>query len=487
MTVTHYGNQYYQGLSTDTKPTPTTTAVQALFEETNTGNRFRNSGSAWVLDRIGDLSSLATWIVYKASSTLYKARSGITGLTPYSGTNFKTDIWDFIKTNPARYNHIHLLNADTPYDIPSGSTLDVGPTNMDFHMSGESEHGVHIRPLGNNGCMTLTNVRRAQLRNFSFYTDLGATYTADILRLIGATGGCESIEIANMKMRHDDGTNTLSQTGRSLVMLLSGGTLGQAVTNHSWFNVHDCHFYGSDSAICLTSSSPMGYVWSNEHTFTRVHGTHNKHYFLSSLPVIGGNVENSAAHRWVFRDCSWQTTGVEATSFAMFRFANDSIHKAFVLDGCFMWDPDTIAIKFLMSNSTNLRMVIKNCEPMGDKFMGGTAWDGTNNKWNNLGTNIITREGEYSEARGVALAVTDGATITHGMKDYKERSSTEAIAPRRVFVEGTVAGESVTVTAITTTTFTVAIKKFDPTAATQPLGTIAGTSQTVYWRAEAYN
>jgi hypothetical protein len=51
MTVQHKGNQDYTGLSTDTKPTATLTAVNAIFTETDTNNEYINNGTAWVLYR----------------------------------------------------------------------------------------------------------------------------------------------------------------------------------------------------------------------------------------------------------------------------------------------------------------------------------------------------------------------------------------------------------------------------------------------------
>ena len=48
MVVSHYGNQQYYGLSSDTKPLAADTAVNAIFYETNTGKEFYNTGSAWV-------------------------------------------------------------------------------------------------------------------------------------------------------------------------------------------------------------------------------------------------------------------------------------------------------------------------------------------------------------------------------------------------------------------------------------------------------
>lgn len=63
-----------------------------------------------------------------------------------------------------------------------------------------------------------------------------------------------------------------------------------------------------------------------------------------------------------------------------------------------------------------------------------------------------------------ATSVADGGTISHGL----------GVAPTYVLVTPSVAGEIPAVTAISATTFTVAIKKHDNTA---------GTTQTVYWRA----
>lgn len=67
--------------------------------------------------------------------------------------------------------------------------------------------------------------------------------------------------------------------------------------------------------------------------------------------------------------------------------------------------------------------------------------------------------------RGAQAAATDGSTISHGL----------VTTPTNVRCTASVAGEFVSVTALSGSTFTVAIKKHDNTA---------GTSQTVYWEAE---
>lgn len=70
-----------------------------------------------------------------------------------------------------------------------------------------------------------------------------------------------------------------------------------------------------------------------------------------------------------------------------------------------------------------------------------------------------------SSAAGSSASTTDGTTIPHGMSQ----------APTGVIAIGSVAGEIVSVTALSATTFTVAIKKRSDGS--------AGTSQTIYWQA----
>lgn len=69
------------------------------------------------------------------------------------------------------------------------------------------------------------------------------------------------------------------------------------------------------------------------------------------------------------------------------------------------------------------------------------------------------------QARGATASVADGGTITHGL--VSTPTSVRAIA--------SVSGEFVSVTAVSGTTFTLAIKKHDNSA---------GTTQTIYWEAE---
>jgi hypothetical protein len=96
---------------------------------------------------------------------------------------------------------------------------------------------------------------------------------------------------------------------------------------------------------------------------------------------------------------------------------------------------------------------------------GCAVFDGAGWKICNTSGEITSLTGSTTFGKsGAAAAKNDGDTITHGF----------ASAPTTVLVSGSVEAETVSVTAISATTFTVAIK-----TALQA----AGTAQTIYWMA----
>ena len=455
--------------------------MQALFEETNTGNRYRNSGTAWVLDRVGDVTELAKWIVYKAG-TVYKAKSGVSGLTPYSGSNLKVDVWDNIVGNPTtNNNHIHFLNSNTPYHIASGSSLLVGPGGYDTRISGESPYGVKLRPLGNNIVLEFTNVRRFQLDNIGIYVDQGTAYTTDAIRLIGSAGGCEYVNFDNLYLRQDAGTSTITQTGRGVVMLLTG-----ANPSISWFHCSDIMVQGFACAYKLATFAVTGTApaaWSNENSFIRCSSQHSKAFFQLGTLLVSDQMWS-----WHWKDCGWQTTGAgvgaDVTQDDMFDvdvFGTClAICRDWHINNCIMWDPFSNVTKFFKA-SVNCRVLLEGggaapsgaSGPLGDQWMGGAGFDAVNGVWNTGA--YVERISPTAVSRG-ATSVADGGTINHRL----------LATPKVIICQPRVAGEVVSVTARTATNFTVAIKKFNPTAATQPLGIIAGTTQIVDWEAREF-
>jgi parallel beta-helix repeat protein len=76
---------------------------------------------------------------------------------------------------------------------------------------------------------------------------------------------------------------------------------------------------------------------------------------------------------------------------------------------------------------------------------------------------VIANVGYHDRKSGATATVADGGTVTHGL----------GYEPTWITVNPTVSGEFVSVTAKSSTTFTVAIKKHDNSA---------GTTQTLYWQ-----
>lgn len=113
-------------------------------------------------------------------------------------------------------------------------------------------------------------------------------------------------------------------------------------------------------------------------------------------------------------------------------------------------------------DNININAVSSNVLVANNRLYGATGNDITDN-----GSNSVIRDnvGFETEVSAKSVSVADGASIAH----------TLAVTPTIVTVTPTVAGEIVAVTAITSTTFTVAIKKHDGTA---------GTTQDLYWRAQ---
>lgn len=87
------------------------------------------------------------------------------------------------------------------------------------------------------------------------------------------------------------------------------------------------------------------------------------------------------------------------------------------------------------------------------------------NKAGTLTTTTVRDNVGYVTSASGATSVADGGTITHGL----------ATTPTKVRATASTSGEFVSVTALGSSTFTVAIKKYDGTA---------GTTQTVYWQAD---
>ena len=195
MTVKPLGNGRYTGLSTDTKPTAANTAVNAIFEETDTSKRYYNSGSAWlpVLAR-----GAYNQIVFKDGSTYYATDSN--GKVLSSSTVLETVLQYCLNQGGKTFI------ADGVYDFSASfAGLDFKPEPTHATISGGSSTELRV-PNGYTGYV------------FRFVNAITATCTENVLeslRLFEAgavqklwtgirlqgTGGTNGIGVSANKIR----------------------------------------------------------------------------------------------------------------------------------------------------------------------------------------------------------------------------------------------------------------------------------------------
>ena len=93
MTVKHKGNQEYEGLSSDIKPLAADTALNAIFQETDTRNQYYNNGTNWILQTLPSITGQQApnkYSIFKSGTTI-KARNNITGIIDYTNTSGNID------------------------------------------------------------------------------------------------------------------------------------------------------------------------------------------------------------------------------------------------------------------------------------------------------------------------------------------------------------------------------------------------------------
>ena len=145
------------------------------------------------------------------------------------------------------------------------------------------------------------------------------------------------------------------------------------------------------------------------------------------------------------------------------------------LEDCIMWDPFSNVTKFFKAN-TNCRVLLHGggaapggFDGLGDQWMGGAGFNAATGTWNTGA--YVERESANAESRG-ATSIGDGGAITHRL----------LTTPKHIILTPTIAGTIASVTAASSTTFTVALKT---PSGTTPFTTPAAT-QIVYWRVREY-
>jgi len=151
MTVTHYGDQEYYGLSTDTKPLVADTAVGAIYRATDTHEDYINNGTVWALYRSA-AGPYKYFIYLDPIENKFKAVNGKTGVVDYisaGSTDAQPVIQSAINANTNAPGKI-LLASNTTFplvttvtgspnrtlNIRSGQWLQGGGTSTILELNG---------------------------------------------------------------------------------------------------------------------------------------------------------------------------------------------------------------------------------------------------------------------------------------------------------------------------------------------------------------
>ena len=201
---------------------------------------------------------------------------------------------------------------------------------------------------------------------------------------------------------------------------------------------------------------------------------------VDGLMVSNNIIRNMASIGVIFRGTPWGTKNVQFIGNSIHDFGQNTTpyaHYAMQLSFgmTFTAPPDAgdtesnVWNMLIEGNSFSKTTGIAQDRAFWTMWNAASIVDGLvirQNNYSNIGKLLETAGGYVPSlgltAQGATASVADGGTITHGL----------GVAPTVVTAVGSVAGEIVSVTAKSSTTFTVAIKKPDGTA---------GTSQTIYW------
>lgn len=183
----------------------------------------------------------------------------------------------------------------------------------------------------------------------------------------------------------------------------------------------------------------------------------NLAFNVTSL-AVGGNISNLTAKNIWGGDCA--RIASNGTNLDNIELENTSASSR-IIDYETTAQNNTLSNFNFTDNSSGAGGLRIQASAANNKLSNGRV---SNNVIGDAGTNTEFNNVTAATAKSFTASVADGGTISHGL----------AAAPKYVNVTGSIASNTVTVTAIGSSNFTVAIK--DDTGA-------AGTTQTIYWEA----
>lgn len=220
MTVVHIGNNFYQGLAADTKPT--NVPENSRFYETDTFTTFYRVSGAW--KELTPLDNHAEYIIYRASSSLYKAKNLTTGIVDYSNSTpdasaLTTSVLGNIaflggkiiySNDPFTFHSKITLTGDTGFQarpwVFEGMTAPNSPViGTNFAIGSSFPDGNFLFESVNAGASGLCTA--AEFRNINFRNPLAKTTSAGV----NVAGGATAIDAGFINIENDTQTSAGAQ------------------------------------------------------------------------------------------------------------------------------------------------------------------------------------------------------------------------------------------------------------------------------------
>ena len=383
------------------------------------------------------------WYIYVVGSTYY-AKNLNTGTIDYSGADFSTIMntvigmmpqGGFIKIGTGTFIVTTAISTECKSIIIEGSgwgggdspelnpgTLIISDTTGAFYLFTFGDTSESVRGAGIRNCMIMNNPANTEC--------LGAVHLLNMRHSFAEHCLIYGFELGNptaMKAICIDGTYAR----------YPGGLFNRVLHNHIYFADVGV-FLGNQANYCTIENNEFIGSGTAAATAIKFDGTGATIASPYGCKINGNRIYNFSftASRGVWVSAAIASSGRHT-------FINNEFSVCY--------------INVEVTSGTD----IGDCAFIGNILGAAGSSIFTDN--GNVKSKMVHNKGYITDNSG-AVSKADGATVTHGL----------ATTPTAVNVNASVANEFVSVTALSSTTFTVAIKKHDGSA---------GTSQTIYWRA----
>lgn len=380
-------------------------------------------------------------LLYKSGS-LYKCKSGITGLTEIENSSLST-VWSGIKTAIGSSAGPLYIYPNTNYSVDDTLVLN-GATEPYFDIWGTgNEFRTLFIPADDFPVFDIQDVPYMKVKNLGFYHNQ-TDFTSSLLKISDETTLCQ---FENLYFANGSAT-ALIGTGVGFIAATTGQQTMNRFSNCTWINLDTCVLFKNTDA---SNSDP----WMTSNTFLNCMVAGYKYLVRAFTKDASGMNSND----WVLLHAQSHITDTVAT----FDYANDNgTHSLLNKIGVIAWDMPSGAVFVKANSKTNVNM-------LGTTPTYKNGGSGLNNGANIVYIDHKTRSEGFAQLIGTGTQ-TDW-TITHNL----------GLTPTHVNIipiSSATQNRSFEITSKTTTQFTIRFHRAPP-----PSGDPADTGNVKFeWR-----